>query len=107
MKRMHDQPETLARLAAWVQENYPIIYAAALSMGIAGSRLMLGGGSLRRIAIESVVCGLITLAASNGLALFGIPLDAAPFFGGIIGLVGAEGVRAGAKRLFERKVESV
>ncbi|AVX11503.1 phage holin, lambda family [Stutzerimonas stutzeri] len=105
---MHDQPETLARLAAWVQENYPIIYAAALSMGIAGgSRLMLGGGSLRRIAIESVVCGLITLAASNGLALFGIPQEYAPFFGGIIGLIGAEGVRAGAKRLFERKVESV
>lgn len=107
MKRMHDQPETLARLAAWVQEDYPIIYAAALSMGIAGSRRMLGGGSLRLIAIESVVCGLITLAASNGLALFGIPQEYAPFFGGIIGLIGAEGVRAGAKRLFERKVESV
>lgn len=106
MKRMHDRPE-MAWLATWLQENYPILYAAGLSAAIAGSRLMLGGGSLRRIAIESVVCGLITLAASNGLALFGIPQEYAPFFGGIIGLIGAEGVRAGAKRLFDRKVESV
>lgn len=107
MKRMPDKLEFWAWLLATLQENYPVVYAAVLSAAIAGSRLMLGGGSLRRIAIESVVCGLITLAASHGLALFGIPLDAAPFFGGIIGLVGAEGVRAGAKRLFERKVERV
>ena len=107
MKRMPDRLETWAWLAALVENNFPIIYAAVLASAISGSRLMLGGGSLRRIAIESLVCGLITLAASNGLALFGIPQEYAPFFGGIIGLVGAEGVRAGAKRLFERKVEGV
>lgn len=103
MKRMPDRAETWAWLATWAQENYPVIYAAALSAAIAGSRLMHGGGSIRRIACEAFICGLITLAFSNGLPLFGIAVQAAPFFGGIIGLVGAEGVRAAAKRLFDRK----
>lgn len=107
MKRMPDRPETWAWLAALLEHNFPILYAAALAAAISGSRLMLGGGSLRRICCESLVCGLITLAASHGLSLFGIPLSAAPFFGGIIGLVGAEGVRAGAKRVFERKADQL
>lgn len=107
MNKMPDRAETWAWLATWAQENYPVIYAAALSAAIAGSRLMLGGGELRRIAVESFVCGLITLAFSNGLSLFGIAVETAPFFGGIIGLVGAEGVRAAAKRFFNRKADQL
>ena len=62
---------------------------------------------LRRMLIEAPLCGTLALAASHGLALLGIPTSTAPFFGGVIGLLGVEGTRAAAKRFFNRKVEQL
>jgi len=39
--------------------------------------------------------------------LFGIPLSTAPFFGGVIGLLGIEFTRAVAKRHFNRKADQL
>lgn len=107
MKRMPDRPETWAWLLAWLEHHHPLLYAALLSAVLAAARFIYSGGSIRRALGEGFICGLITLAASNGLSLFGIPLEAAPFFGGMIGLIGADGVRAGLKRFASRKVETL
>lgn len=107
MKRMPDRPETWAWLIAWLEHHHPLLYAAALSASLAAARFIYSGGGIRRALGEGFICGLITLAASNGLGLFGIPLEAAPFFGGMIGLLGAEGVRTGLKRFATRKVEEL
>lgn len=106
MSNMPDRPETWAWLSAWLQENFPVLYAAMLAAAIAAARLLHGGSTWRRIGLEALICGLITLAASHGLALFGIPVSAAPLFGGAIGLIGAEGIREGLKRFYNRKADT-
>ncbi|NNG61718.1 phage holin, lambda family [Pseudomonas fragi] len=68
-------------------------------------RVMYSGGTLRRVLIEAPLCGALALTASHGLGLIGIPITAAPFFGGVIGLLGVEGTRAAARKFFIRKVE--
>ncbi|WP_019409499.1 MULTISPECIES: phage holin, lambda family [Pseudomonas] len=105
MKRMPDRPETWAWLAAWLEQHWPTFYAGFLALIIAALRIMYGGGTLRRMLIEAPLCGTLALAASHGLALLGIATSAAPFFGGVIGLLGVEGTRAAAKKFFTRKAE--
>lgn len=107
MPNMPDRAETWAWLVAWLQHHHPLLYAAALSATLAAARLIYSGGSVRRALGEGFICGLITLALSNGLPLFGIPTEVAPFFGGMVGLIGADGVRAGLKRLYNRKVDTL
>jgi len=107
MKRMPDRPDTWAWLAAWLEQNWPTLYAGILALIIAALRIMYGGGTLRRMVIEAPLCGTLALAASHGLALLGIPTSTAPFFGGVIGLLGVEGTRAAAKKFFNRKVEQL
>jgi lambda family phage holin len=105
MNRMPERPDTWAWLAAWLEENWPALYAGILAVVIAALRVIYGGGTLRRMMIEAPLCGTLALAASHGLALIGIPSATAPFFGGVIGLLGVEGVRAAAQKFFIRKVE--
>ncbi|MGR6474436.1 phage holin, lambda family [Pseudomonas juntendi] len=100
---MPDRPETWAFLATWLENNWPGLYAGLLAALIAALRVVYGGGKLRQLVIEAPLCGFVALSASHGLSLIGIPLSAAPFFGGLIGLLGIEFVRAAAKKTFTRK----
>ncbi|WP_332763125.1 phage holin, lambda family [Pseudomonas koreensis] len=104
MKRMPDRPDTWAWLAAWLEQNWHAIYSGLLAVIIAGLRVIYGGGTVRRMVIEAPLCGALALSASYGLSLLGIPISAAPYFGGVIGLLGVEGTRAAAKKFFNRKV---
>ncbi|WP_225775915.1 phage holin, lambda family [Pseudomonas sp. Marseille-Q5115] len=104
---MPDKPETWAWFATWLEHNWPALYAAGLAFGIAAMRIFYGGGNWRRVVLEAPLCGAIALGACSGLDLVGIPTTTAPFFGGVIGLLGVEGVRAMAERFLERKVDQV
>ncbi|BAU74395.1 phage holin, lambda family [Metapseudomonas furukawaii] len=95
---MPEKPEHWAWFATWLEEHWPAVYAALLGTVIAGLRVLYGGGGLRQVGLEAPLCGAITLSASAGLQLIAIPASAAPFFGGVIGLLGVEGVRAIARR---------
>jgi hypothetical protein len=44
---------------------------------------------------------------TNGLALFGIPEQFAPFFGGVVGLLGADYVRSSLKRIATCKADQL
>lgn len=103
---MPDRPDTWAWFATWLEHNWPALYAGCLAIVIAALRVIYGGGSWRRMAIEAPLCGALALSASHGLSLVGIPLNAAPFFGGVIGLLGVEFTRATAKKFFTRKEET-
>ena len=107
MPHMPDHPENWALLLAWLERHHPLIYAALLACVIPLARFIYTGGSLRRAMGESLLCGLITLAITNGLAMFGIPEQYAPFFGGMVGLLGADFVRAHLKRIIIRKADSL
>jgi lambda family phage holin len=100
---MPDKAETWAGLSAWLHTNWPTVYASGLASVIAALRVMYGGGTLRRVALEAPLCGAIALAAGAGVELVGLPSTAVPFFGGMIGLLGVEGTRALAQRLLDRK----
>lgn len=100
---MPDKPDTWAWLGAWLQQHWPTLYAGLLAGVIAGLRVIYGGGTWRRMVLESLLCGAIALAGSSGLELLGIASTAAPFFGGMIGLLGVEAVRALALRFFTRQ----
>ncbi|MCY1306713.1 phage holin, lambda family [compost metagenome] len=107
MDRMPDRPESWVWLSAWLEHNWPALYAGLLSAAIAALRIMYGGGTLRRLALEAPLCGLVTTAGTYGLPLAGIPPTAAPFLGGVVALLGIEWVRARARRTLERKVEQL
>ncbi|ACO79899.1 holin-like protein [Azotobacter vinelandii CA] len=105
MKHMPDKPETWAWLAAWVQSNWPGIYAGVLAFVIAVFRIAYTGGRLRQLVLEAPLCGFIGLGVSYSTELLGVSPSAGAFFGSMVGLIGVETVRATARRLLEKKVE--
>jgi len=94
-----------AWLIARLQAEWSTIYAGFLGCSVAALRVLYGGGSFRQVLLEAPLCGAISLATSSGLDFFGIAQSAAPFFGGVIGLLGVEGVRRLADRYLSKKVE--
>lgn len=96
-------PTHWAALLAWVMDNWPAVYGAGLALAIAFLRVTYNGGNGRRRLIESILCGLITLAAATGTHLLGIPQEATPFLGGVVGLIGIDVIRAKAEQLFSKK----
>ncbi|MNZ38213.1 Phage holin family (Lysis protein S) [compost metagenome] len=85
-------------------ENWPAVYGALLALAIAFLRITYTGGRGRRRLIESLLCGLITLAAATGIHLIGIPQEATPFLGGMVGLIGVETIRGLAERWLNTKL---
>ena len=42
MKRMPERPDTWAWLAAWLEQNWPTLYAGVLALIIAALRIKIG-----------------------------------------------------------------
>lgn len=107
MKHMPDRPETWAWLAAWLETNFPAIYAGALAMLIAVWRIIYSGGKLRQLALEAPLCGLLGIGVSYGPALIGAPQEAGVFLACMVGLFGVEASRAAAKKVIIKKAEGL
>lgn len=99
----HKDPTLATALLAWLMDNWPAVYGALLALAIAFLRITYAGGRGRRRLIESLLCGLITLAAATGTHLLGIPQEATPFLGGVVGLLGIDIIRERAKTVFNKK----
>jgi lambda family phage holin len=102
----HKDPTLATALLAWLMDNWPAIYGALLALAIAFLRITYAGGRGRRRLIESLLCGLITLAAATGTQLLGIPQEATPFLGGVVGLIGIDILRDRAKMMFGKKEDT-
>ncbi|WP_447825547.1 phage holin, lambda family [Aeromonas salmonicida] len=102
----HKDPTLATALLAWLMDNWPAVYGALLALAIAFLRITYAGGRGRRRLIESLLCGLITLAAATGTHLLGIPQEATPFLGGVVGLLGIDIIRDRAARLFNKREDS-
>ncbi|MDM5133926.1 phage holin, lambda family [Aeromonas piscicola] len=96
-------PTLWAALLAWLMDNWPAVSGALLALSISFMRITYDGGSGRRRLIESTMCGLITLAAASGTTLLGVPYEASPFIGGMVGLLGMDFIRDRAKTVFNKK----
>lgn len=102
----HKDPTLATALLAWLMDNWPAVSGALLALSISFMRITYDGGSGRRRLIESTMCGLITLAAASGTTLLGVPYEAAPFIGGVVGLLGVDIIRERAKLVFNKKGDS-
>lgn len=107
MSNMPDRPETWAWLSVWLQTHMPAFYAGALAFMISVWRVIYTGGKLRQLALESPLCGLLGVGASYGADALGMSQGTGVFIACVIGLLGVETSRAAAKRLLDRKVESL
>lgn len=101
---MLNKANTCTWLLAWVGQHWPAVYAALLAGTISGLRVTYRRGSLRRTLVEALLCGALALAASSGLALLDIADSAAPFVGGLVGLLGVEAIRTLTLRLLGKHV---
>ena len=99
-------PTLATALLAWLMDNWPAVYGALLALAIAFLRITYAGGNGRRRLIESSLCGLITLAAATGTQLLGIPAEATPFLGGMVGLLGMDIIRDRATMMFRKKEDN-
>ncbi|BBQ26175.1 hypothetical protein WP2W18C05_23910 [Aeromonas sp. WP2-W18-CRE-05] len=102
----HKDPTLATALLAWLMDNWPAVYGALLALAIAFLRITYAGGRGRRRLIESLLYGLITLAAATGTHLLGIPQEATPFLGGVVGLLGIDIIRDRAALMFSKKEDN-
>ena len=73
-------PAFWAALLIWLHDNWPSIYGFFLAVGIAWLRITYLGGRGQRRIIEASLCGLLTIAFSNGMEFFfGIPRELSGF----------------------------
>lgn len=63
--------------------------------------------SIVRRLLECTLCGAIALCVASGAQALGLQGDYSTFAGGAIGLIGADTVRAWARRLAERRVKDM
>lgn len=101
---MHEEPDTWALIAAWLHPYWPAIFAASLSAVIAALRVIYDGGKPRKMVLEALLCGALTVAVASVMEWLSLPASMANFFGGIIGLIGVEGVRKLARKHVDQTV---
>ncbi|MBN3043332.1 phage holin, lambda family [Pectobacterium brasiliense] len=87
-----------------LENAWPQISGSGLAIAVCYGRLIYDGVDRKNKWIEGVLCGAFSLAVSSGLHIFGLPISAAPFVGGLIGFIGVEKIREIAIRAINRKV---
>jgi lambda family phage holin len=103
---MTDNDPTLwATLWQWATENSAQITASLLSVMIAGLRVIYTGGPRRQVILESLLCGLATVATVPGLEWFGLPESMATFVGGAVGFIGVAKLSAYADKILGLKAD--
>lgn len=95
---MHEGSKFLAAMSEWLLQHQVALHAAGLSMLISIFRVVYGGGRARQIFIESVLCGLVTVALIPLLEVLGLPQSMASFIGGCVGFIGVDKLREIAVR---------
>lgn len=100
---MPDRPETWLWLAAWLEENFPALYAGALAGLTAVWRIIYTGGRFRQLMLEAPLCGLLGIGVSYVPDLIGAPPRAGVFLACMVGLFGVEASRAAAVKFLGKR----
>jgi len=88
----HSWPDWIGLLQSWWRGDTPL-GAVLLSICMAGLRVAYGGGGWKKMVLEGLLCGALTLTASSGLAYFDLPKNICIAIGGGIGFIGVEQFR--------------
>lgn len=93
-----------AALAGWWAAHQGSFHAMGLSIVIAVIRVIYGGGKLRQMVLEGIMCGLATLSIIPLLEWMGLPDSMASFAGGMVGFLGVDKLRELAEQFGRSKV---
>lgn len=97
-------PGLLAMFLEWATLHQPAIYGFSLSLVTAWLRVMRSGGTTRQRALESAMCGAISLSLMSAMEWMGVPTSASGFIGGVVGFLGVEKIRDMADIVLSKKV---
>lgn len=86
-------------LRIWLNGYVPL-GGVLLSIVMAVLRIAYSGGGWRRMLLEAPLCGAITLTAVSSLDYFNLPKTLTVAFGGAIGFIVVDQIRAVALRIF-------
>lgn len=101
---MPDRPETWLWMSAWLEHNFPALYAGALAALTAVWRIIYTGGKARQLMLEAPLCGLLGIGVSYVPELIGAPQRAGVFLACMVGFFGVEASRVAAAKLLHKKV---
>ncbi|MGS3448550.1 phage holin, lambda family [Klebsiella electrica] len=94
--KMNNDPHTwrdiIELLHSWWRGDTPL-GAVMFSVGMAALRIAYGGGGWKRIVLEGLLCGALTLTVASGLEYLSIPKNLSVGIGGGIGFIGVEQFR--------------
>lgn len=90
-------PDLLELLQSWWRGDTPL-GAVLLSVFMAGLRIAYGGGGWKKMLLEGLLCGALTLTFASGLEYFDFPKTLSITIGGGVGFVGVDVIRAFAMK---------
>lgn len=94
--KMHNDPQSwpdmLDLLQSWWRGDTPV-GAVLLAIVMAGLRIAYGGGGWKKMLLEGLLCGALTLTVASGLEYLEWPKSMSIAIGGGIGFIGVEQFR--------------
>jgi len=94
----HSWTELIDLLHSWWRGDTPV-GAVLLSIIMAVLRIAYSGGGWKKMSLEGLMCGAMTLTVVSGLDYINLPQSLSIAIGGALGFVGVEQVRTIANRL--------
>jgi len=90
-------------LQSWWRGETPV-GAMLLSMLMAVLRIAYTGGGWRRMILEGLLCGALTLTVASGLGYLDWPRTATIAIGGAVGFIGVDSLRAFVLRFIGNRI---
>lgn len=88
----HSWPDIIELLHGWWRGDTPL-GAVLFSVVMAGLRIAYGRGGWKKMVLEGLLCGALTLTVASGLEYLSIPKSLSVSIGGGIGFIGVEQFR--------------
>ncbi|MFP1759829.1 phage holin, lambda family [Lonsdalea quercina] len=92
-----------ADIANSLKNSWPQLFGAILAVLIRYGMLIYNGTEKKNEWIEGVLCGLLTLAITTALDVFGLPITVSPAIGGAIGFIGVKKLSQMAVNAFNKR----
>ncbi|MDF7630485.1 phage holin, lambda family [Erwiniaceae bacterium L1_55_4] len=99
----HNLPGLSELIQCWWRGETPV-GAILLAMFMAVLRIAYTGGGWRRMILEGLLCGALTLTVASGLGYLDWPRTATIAIGGAVGFIGVDSLRAFVLRFIGNRI---
>lgn len=102
--KMNNQTQTIAELihSMWIGETPVGAVLMAIFMSVA--RIAYKGGGWRRMVLEGLLCGALTLTFASAFEYFHLPKTLSVGVGGMVGFIGVDAIRSLAMKFLGKKL---